>query len=122
MATAARSRSWWRRGSPAGSRASSPPRWTSWPGPSSATTRAPRRLPRTRPGAIKSSGPWWGSPWPRSVSVRVTRHGGLEIDVDDDGVLVFVNERYEAVGDVAKDDLVPGRYRVYVQKERRGVG
>ena len=50
------------------------------------------------------------------------RHGGLEIDVDDDGVLVFVNERYEAVGDVAKDDLVPGRYRVYVQKERRGVG
>ncbi len=42
--------------------------------------------------------------------------GTLHVVVDDENVVVFVNERYESVGTLHKTDLLPGVYRVYVQK------
>ncbi len=42
--------------------------------------------------------------------------GSLRVVVDDENVVVFVNERYESVGTLNKTDLLPGVYRVYVQK------
>lgn len=44
------------------------------------------------------------------------RPGALRVDVDDDSVVVFLNGRFEVVGDAYKPSLPPGRYRVYVQK------
>lgn len=42
--------------------------------------------------------------------------GALVVTVDDESVVIFLNERFEGVGTVRKQDLVPGRYRVYVQR------
>lgn len=44
------------------------------------------------------------------------RSGALRIDVDDDSVVVFLNGKFEVVGDAFLPALPPGRYRVYVQK------
>jgi hypothetical protein len=41
--------------------------------------------------------------------------GRVRVVVDDESVVVFLNERYDSVGGGEKE-LVPGRYRVYVQK------
>jgi hypothetical protein len=42
--------------------------------------------------------------------------GSLRIEVDDPAAVIFLDERYEAVGSVSRSDLLPGTYRVYVRK------
>ena len=42
--------------------------------------------------------------------------GKLTIEVDDSTVVVFLNERYLAVGRDVKQELLPGTYRVFVQR------
>jgi hypothetical protein len=42
--------------------------------------------------------------------------GALHVRVDDDAAVIFLNEHFEAVGKLDKGDLLPGTYRVYVQK------
>jgi hypothetical protein len=47
---------------------------------------------------------------------RAHQHRGrLAIKVPTDTTVVFVNERFENVGNVNKADVVPGEYRVYLQ-------
>lgn len=41
--------------------------------------------------------------------------GTLLIEVDDENAVIFLNERYDAVGRTRRE-LHPGRYRVYIQK------
>lgn len=41
--------------------------------------------------------------------------GRLKIDVSAESSVVFVNEHFENVGRVAKDDVIPGDYRIYAQ-------
>ena len=48
--------------------------------------------------------------------LEAQKRGTLRVEVDDDGAVVFINERYESVGTVERADLLPGRYRVFVQK------
>jgi len=42
--------------------------------------------------------------------------GALSIEVDDPTAVIFLNERYLAVGQASASDLYAGRYRVYVQR------
>ncbi len=41
--------------------------------------------------------------------------GKLVVKVSNDGAVVFVNERFQAVGGAQKADLLPGEYRVFAQ-------
>jgi hypothetical protein len=54
----------------------------------------------------------------QAVRQQVTTQGRgqLIVTVDDPNVVLFVNGRYEGVGKITKTDLVPGEYRVYMQK------
>jgi hypothetical protein len=56
----------------------------------------------------------------REVAADVARlpAGTLRVDVDDDAVVVFVNDRFAGTGSLAAE-LPPGRYRVYVKKGNR---
>lgn len=53
----------------------------------------------------------------RGVKSELERQGRgtLRVEVDDSEVVVFLNERYEAVGTAARK-VLPGTYRVYTQK------
>jgi hypothetical protein len=42
--------------------------------------------------------------------------GQLTVVVDDPSAVIFLNGRYEGVGRITKTDLVPGEYRVFLQK------
>jgi hypothetical protein len=42
--------------------------------------------------------------------------GTLFVDCDDPNALLFINERYESVGKIAKKGLWPGTYRIFVQR------
>lgn len=42
--------------------------------------------------------------------------GTLVVNVDDDNVVIFINERFAGVGTFRSDALVPGLYRIYLQK------
>jgi hypothetical protein len=61
-------------------------------------------------------------PEPRDFFQKVERdlgrdgRGALTVDVDDDKAVVFINERYAGVGDVSVVDLLPGRYRIFLQQ------
>lgn len=44
------------------------------------------------------------------------RRAELIVEVDDQNAVVFVNEHFVAVGSTRKSDLLPGHYRVFVQK------
>lgn len=40
-------------------------------------------------------------------------HGRLAVEVADPSAVVFINERFSAVGSVTKADMLPGEYRVF---------
>lgn len=45
--------------------------------------------------------------------------GRLRIMVPTDASVVFINERFEGVGDIDKGDVIPGEYRVHCQDGKR---
>ncbi len=58
----------------------------------------------------------------RAVQRMLTTEGLGRLKVKaDDGLMVFVNERFVGLGEITLADIFPGPYRIYVQKgERRG--
>lgn len=61
-------------------------------------------------------------PEPRKLYRKVKKDleaqglGSLEIEIDDDKTVVFLDERYVGVGGSTVNKLYPGRYRVFVQQ------
>lgn len=51
-------------------------------------------------------------------ALRDQGRGRLVIEVDEPTAVIFINERFEAVGRAEKSDLLPGTYRIYVQRAK----